>query len=479
MSPIFLPLVVDLDGTLIHTDMLHESALKVLREQPLAAVCIPLWLIRGKAVLKQNLAKRAEFRPDTLPYNQELLAWLQQQKKAGRSLILCTASDLAIADAVASHLGLFDEVMASDGARNLSGAQKAEALNVRFGQNAYVYAGDSHKDLPVWRNAAAAVLVNAGPALTEKARRICKIEKQFPPGSSAWHNWLQAIRMHQWLKNLLLFVPLAAAHQLHDGAAWQALILAFMAFSLCASAVYITNDLFDLESDRLHPRKLSRPFASGTLPAWQGVLLTPVLLSFSLILALLVGTAFVLWLTVYFVLTCAYSFGLKRLMLVDCLTLAILYTLRIVAGAAAAQVELSFWLLTESLFLFLSLAFVKRYAELSLQSDSGKTQVHGRSYRIEDAPLIRTLGVTSAYVAVLVLALYLNSNAVLVLYPNRVIAWAAVPCMLFWVNWMWLQANRGNMHDDPLVYAVKDKVSLLAGCGFGLALTLGSLEWQW
>ena len=279
--------------------------------------------------------------------------------------------------------------------------------------------------------------------------------------------------MHQWLKNLLLFVPLIAAHDVYNLEAWGALVLAFFSFSLCASSVYIANDLMDLESDRLHPRKRLRPFASGLVPAWQGVLLAPFLLLASLGLGLMVGTMFLSWLLFYFSLTCAYSWMLKRLLLVDCLTLAMLYTLRIVSGAAAISQNLSFWLLAFSVFLFLSLAFVKRYAELQVHKRaSGK--VHGRGYQVADAPIIQAMGIVAGYASVLVLALYVNSDAVITLYDHPKMIWGAVPVMLFWISWMWMHAHRGEMHDDPLVFAVKDRTSQMAALAFALVLAVGT-----
>lgn len=473
------PLVVDLDGTLIHTDMLHESALKVLRDHPLSTLLIPLWLMRGKAVLKDQLASRLKFDASILPYNEQLLPWLRAQKSAGRQLILCTASDQKIAEAVANHLNLFDEVMASDGQTNLSGIHKATALSERFYPTGFDYVGNSHKDLPVWQHANRAIVVNGAPGLADKARQVCQVDHEFPSRKTSPLTWLKMIRAHQWLKNLLLFVPLLAAHQFDNSSLLPVMIMAFFAFSFCASAVYITNDLLDLESDRLHPRKRRRPFASGLLPAWQGVLLMPVLLLASVVLAVQVGTEFLQWLVLYFVLTCAYSFGLKRLVLVDCMALAMLYTLRIIAGAAAAGTAITFWLLAESVFLFLSLAFVKRYAELQMSVQTGALKAHGRGYYTSDAPMIQTLGIISGYIAVLVLALYLNTEAVMQLYQYPAFVWAAIPFMLFWISWMWMQANRGNMHDDPLVFAVKDKASLFAGLGFALVLVIGTVGWPW
>lgn len=473
------PLVVDLDGTLVQTDMLHETSLRVLRDSPWDLLRLSLWLPQGKAVVKQNLAARARFDPQHLPYNEPLLQWLREQKAAGRKLVLCTASDDVVAQSVAGHLGIFDEVMASDGAQNLGGKVKAAALVERYGERGYDYVGNSTTDIPVWRHARRAVVVNAPAALALKAAGICEVEKVFPRLPMSLAVWRRVLRVHQWMKNLLLFIPLLAAHEFANTPLWGSLLLAFASFSLCASSVYIFNDLLDLESDRAHPRKRERPFAAGHVPVWHGLVLSVLLLAASYGIATFVGTAFLRWLGFYFVLTCAYSWILKRVILVDCLALAMLYTVRIVAGAAAAGLALSFWLLAFAVFLFLSLAFVKRYAELEVQVLAGKTKVHGRGYYTSDAPLVQTLGVTAGYGAVLVLALYLNSDSVLRLYATPELMWAAVPVLLFWISWMWMQAHRGLMHDDPLVFAVKDKASLAAGAVFTVVLALGTIGWTW
>ena len=473
------PLVVDLDGTLIRTDMLHESALRVLRDHPFYLLFIPYWLSQGKAVLKRNLSNRTGFDPSSVPYNSDLLDWLKQQQTQGRKLILCTASDHAIALAISEYLGIFDEIMASDGTTNLAGTHKAEALEQRFGHAGFDYAGNSRADLAVWQRARQAVVVNASAKVTRQAEDFCEVERVFPPLAVGFSACRKMLRIHQWMKNCLLFVPLLAAHQITNTDAWLALIMAFFSFSLCASSVYIVNDLLDLESDRQHPRKCMRPFASGLIPASVGVALAPVLLLSSLALALHVGSHFLSWLLFYFVLTCAYSGGLKRLMLVDCLILAMLYTLRIVAGAAAISMGLSFWLLAFSVFLFLSLAFVKRYAELEVQLLSGKQKTHGRGYYTSDAPLLQTMGMASGYAAILVLAFYLNSEDVTKLYKTPELVWGAVPIMLFWISWMWMKAHRGEMHDDPLVFALKDKASLQAGVAFAAVLAMGAAGWPW
>ena len=287
----------------------------------------------------------------------------------------------------------------------------------------------------------------------------------------------QVLRVHQWLKNSLLFIPLFAAHQWAHPGIWPPLILAFFSFNLCASSAYITNDLHDLDSDRQHPRKSKRPFAARTIPIWIGVLLVPLLLLSSFSLAYLVGSAFFNCLALYFFATCAYSWVLKRIVLVDCLTLAMLYTIRIIAGAAATHIELSFWLLAFSIFLFLSLAFVKRYTELEMQLLQGHQTLIGRGYYTTDAPLIQILGLSAGFAATLVMAFYLNSNDVLKLYHTPLLVWGTIPPLVFWISWMWIQAHRGLMHDDPLLFAIKDKASLFAGAVFVMALALGTVDW--
>lgn len=478
-APDLVPMVVDLDGTLIHTDMLHESALRVARDRPAHLFRIPFWLGAGKAVLKSKLASHTSFDSASLPFNIPLLEWLRVQKSAGRRLILCTASDASIALPIAAYLDLFDEVMASDGNVNLAGSNKAKALVARFGERGFDYAGNSRADLRVWRHARRAILVNSGARLLSEAARVATVEKKFPRAEIGLSAVLRVLRVHQWLKNILLFIPILAAHEFGAADSWYALVLAFLSFSLCASTVYIANDLLDLESDRSHPRKRHRPFASGLVPVWMGVLAAPFVLLASVLLGLQVGPDFMFWLLVYFLITCAYSWGLKRLMLVDCLTLAVLYTLRIIAGAAAAGLPLSFWLLAFAVFLFLSLAYVKRYAELQVQILQDKNKAHGRGYYTSDAPLVQTLGVTSGCASVVVLALYLNSDVVVHLYRMPEVVWGAVPVMLYWISSMWMQAHRGLMHDDPLLFAVKDKGSLVAGLAFAAVVAIGAFGLPW
>ncbi len=453
-------IAVDLDGTLVLTDTLYESVLLLVKQAFLYIFLLPLWLLRGKAVVKSKIAERILLNVALLPYNQALIDWLKEQKANGKKIVLATAADQRIANSVAHYVGLFDEVIGSDGKTNNASADKGQLLDERFGQRSWDYAGNSKADLVVWKSANQAIVVNASEAVIKKATQHGNVNLVLPAERVAPIDWLKVIRLHQWLKNLLLFIPLLAAHQAGNFDALWTLVLAFVAFSFCASAVYIANDLLDLDSDRQHPRKRLRPFASGTVPIHVGFILAPTLAFLSLSMAWSVSFDFTIWLVGYFTVTCAYTLWLKKLVLVDCLTLAGLYTLRIIAGAAAVSVELSFWLLAFSVFLFLSLAFVKRFAELQAQADTGSTKAHGRGYIVSDQSLIQTLGVTAGFGAVLVLALYLQSDSVLKLYAQPKLIWLTLPIMIFWISWIWLKAHRGQMHDDPIVFAIKDKASL-------------------
>lgn len=471
------PLCVDLDGTLVKTDMLHESAISLLKSAPLSILKLPwILLTKGKAGLKQWIARQICLDASVLPYNQNFIMWLNEQHINGRRLILCTASDQSIAEPISSHLGIFEEVIASNGMINLEGDNKAKALVNKFGSKGFDYAGNSIADIKVWRHSRNAIVVNASDQIIANVTSSHTVSNIFERDNYNLNVWMKVLRIHQWLKNLLLFIPLLAAHRLTDSEAWFSIFFAFVAFSICASSVYITNDLLDLESDRKHPRKCKRPFASGMVPVWKGAIAAPLLFSLSLIVGIYVGDAFSLWLMIYFLITSVYSIKLKQLVIVDCMTLAILYTLRIVAGASAIYGAISFWLLAFSIFLFLSLAFIKRFAELQVQLLNGKQKAHGRGYFTDDAPLIQMLGISSGYVSVLVLALYLNSPEVLRLYSQPQWAWGVVPVMVFWISWLWLRAHRGEMHDDPLIFAVKDKVSLLAGSFFAIFMFLGAIH---
>ncbi len=465
-----IPLVIDLDGTLIRGDLLQESALKLINKRPHLSLAFPGWLAMGKAQLKRKIADRISLDIERLPYNEVLLEWIRSERATGRHIVLCTASDAGYAQGVAHHLGVFDEVIASNGIDNVSAERKAAVLVERFGERGFDYAGNSRDDLAVWKRSRRAIVVNASRSVRAEAGRTADVEREIQYSESSMRNWIRAIRPHQWLKNLLILLPLAGAFQLDDLLLLKQALVAFVAFSLCASAVYVLNDLSDVESDRMHPRKKLRPFASGQLSPVSGVVGALVLLLASAALALSARPAFMACLAGYFVLTLAYTFVLKKRVLVDCIALGSLYTLRIVAGWSAVGLPASFWLLAFSLFLFLSLAFVKRYSELLVVARLGRNDIHGRGYLASDLPLVQSMGVAAGFSSVLILALYINGDTVLKLYSHPQGVWLTVPVLLYWISRMWMQAQRGHMHDDPVVFAIKDRYSLLCGVLFLLVL---------
>jgi phosphoserine phosphatase len=342
------PIIIDLDGTLIYSDMFHESALKFFCKNPLRFLGAVFLLAKSKAALKAYFAQNTSCDPSTLPYNQELILWLKDQKKTNRKLILCTGSHISIANSIAQFLGFFDEVIGTTHTHNLTGKNKAIYLERRFGEGGFDYAGNSNSDVFVWGKAHHGISVNASKNVIKSAQQVCNVVLLFPKKSISMKHFIKMLRVHQWVKNILIFAPLIAAHQFNDWHQWLSLCLAFIAFSLCASSVYITNDLFDLASDRKHIRKKLRPFANGTLPLWLGAILAPMLFVCGITTASYINPTFMIWVMIYYIITCAYSYGLKRLVLIDCIALAILYTIRIIAGASAIHNELSFWLLAFS-----------------------------------------------------------------------------------------------------------------------------------
>jgi 4-hydroxybenzoate polyprenyltransferase len=457
-------LCVDLDGTLIRSDLLLESLVLLIKRNPLLLFCIPFWLLRGKAALKAEIAARVTLDPAALPYNQEFVRWLTTERRTGRSLWLCTAANERLAQSVAAHLGLFDGVIASDQNTNLAGSAKAARLVERFGERGFDYCGNERRDLAIWEKARGAVVVGGSRRLEQAvARSHASVLQTFPDRTSTLRAVIRALRPHQWAKNVLILVPILAAHRANELALLSVGVLAVVAFCLCASSVYLLNDLLDLEADRAHPRKSKRPFAAGDLSILAGFVLAPVLLLTAVLLATLLPVKFELVFATYYALTLAYSFFLKGRVLVDALALAGLYTLRIIAGAAAVSVPISFWLLLFSVFLFLSLAFVKRFAELDGLRRQQRLRAAGRGYYVEDLPMLQSLGSAAGYLSVLVLALYINSPDIEGLYTRPKVIWLLCVLMLYWVSRVWMQASRGLMHDDPVVFALKDRVSLAIG----------------
>lgn len=472
VPPNLVPLCVDLDGTLLKTDTLHELVILLAARAPGRLFALPGWLAAGKAGMKHHIAEHVALDPASLPYRPEVLALIEQARAEGRPVILATAASARVAEPIAAHLGLFDAVMASDGTVNLSARSKADALVERYGERGFDYVGNHRDDLPILARANRGTLVSSRRSLRGAASRQHDAVDFVDDQTGGLRAWVKALRVHQWLKNLLVFVPLATGHDIGDPALLGNAILAFIAFSLCASSVYLLNDLLDLRSDRLHATKRRRPFASGALPVAAGVVVAPLLLLAAAALTLFLPPAFALVLGLYFVLTTAYSFWLKAKVVVDVMLLAGLYTVRMIAGSAATGIAPSFWLLALSMFIFLSLALVKRYSELR-QLDSDKA-LAGRGYLPSDLPVLLALGSSSGMVSVLIMAMYTQAEIVASLYPAREWLWAAPPLLLYWVTRLWMKANRGEVDDDPVVFAARDWQSLLVAALTGAAFLLAA-----
>ena len=452
------PLVVDLDGTLTPTDTLVESLIKVVKQSPLNLLRLPLWLMKGRAGFKEAIAAQADISAEHLPYREPLLDYLREEKAKGRQIVLATAAHHTIADGVAKHLGLFDQVLATESGHNLKGEAKLHAIQEKVG-GAFVYAGDSQADLPIWKAAQAAVLVNVSNGMAATVRRDVPIEREFPQAGAGLAVWLRALRVHQWLKNLLLFVPLLTAFSFMDIGKLASMALAFLAFSFAASATYMVNDLWDLENDRAHPRKRLRPFASGRLPILNGLAVAAGALLLAFVLAFAVSTGFFLMLLLYLVLTSAYSWVLKEYVLIDVLLLSILYTLRILAGSVAIGITTSTWLLAFSVFMFLSLALVKRCADLASLEGSGAAATRGRDYRVTDLVVLWPLGVGAALSAVVVFGLFISAPETQGRYGTPHLLWLVAIGLIYWLARLWIKTSRCEMHDDPVVYAIKDQGS--------------------
>ena len=464
-----LPLVVDLDGTLIKTDLLFESANRFIAHHPFRLPTLLRWLAHGKSHLKARLAESYPIDAASLPYNRNLLSWLSEQRRHGRKIILATASHKLLAHAVASHLGLFDEVLATEGDINLKAHQKRDLLISKYGKRGFDYIGNDVADLPIWQCAHTSLVVSSSPTFIKRVNIIGNMGKTFPSERySPIGSLVKALRPHQWFKNILIFVPLLAAQHADDLVSDLQALIAFGIFGLTASSVYFLNDLVDVADDRHHHRKQHRPFAAGNLSLVTGWLIWPLLLVISFGLTwFLLPPAFIVVLAIYIVLTLAYSLRLKQTAIIDVLTLASLYTLRIIAGAAAISVPLSFWLLTFSMFIFLSLAFIKRFSELKSAREANlEGALRGRGYEHHDLELVSTMGIGSGYLAVLVLALYIQDGHTSELYRTPQLIWLACPILLFWISRAWLITHRGQMHDDPIVFAIKDRMSWLVGLCF-------------
>ena len=464
--PVAETVCVDLDGTLISGDLFWESVIRLVIASPLVLLRLPGWALRGRAYLKRQVAARIAVDATTLPYRDEVLQLLRHERALGNTLVLATGSDELYARAVDTHLGIFTDVIASDGVVNMSGKKKALALTARFGSGQFHYVGNDWADVHVWSASRSATVVAAPARLLRSLTGRVHVRQVIAPARRRLGALARAMRPHQWAKNTLVFAPLITSHQITSVVPLTMGLVAFAAFNACASAIYILNDILDIEADRLHPRKKTRPFAAGELSIPFGLVSSALLLVAGLTLAGSAGSwALASILGVYVLVTTAYSTWLKREPVVDVFVLAGLYVLRVVAGGVAASITLSTWLLAFALFFFLSLAFVKRYAELA-----GNGRAPGRGYTADDALWMHAIGTSSGYMAAVVMALYVSAPDVTSLYSQPRALWLLCPLLLFWITRMWFRAGRRQIHDDPVVEALKDPVGYV--CAVALAVIL-------
>jgi 4-hydroxybenzoate polyprenyltransferase/phosphoserine phosphatase len=457
------PLVVDLDGTLVRTDLLLESVLALLRRKPQYVFILLAWLLQGKANFKHQVARRVALDVSILPYREELLDYIKTQRAEGRIIILATACDMQIARQVADHLKLFDSVLASDGTSNLSGESKRDRLVNEFGEKGFDYVGNQRGDLAVWASARKAIMVNPARFVRSHIASVAQVDLVFEDRKRGFVDHLKPLRPQHWLKNILIFVPLLAAQRLFEADMLGKALLAFLGFGCFASAGYLLNDLLDLSEDRHHPQRRFRPFAAGDVPLLYGLVMILALFGLGGLIGLMVSPRLLSVLWIYFVLSLTYSLYLKKVVLLDVIVLAGLYAVRILAGSAAVAIWPSRWLLEFSTLLFFSLALVKRYGELMIMRKIDGDGAKVRGYELSDAELLASMGIASGYLAVLVLALYINSDTAQVLYGRYKLMLLLCPVLFYWINHIWLIAHRGMMPDDPVVFAISDRISRILG----------------
>jgi len=466
-------LCVDLDGTLTKSDLLWESILVLLKSKPHLLLLIPYWLLSGRANLKRQLARHAGLKVTNLPYRSDVVEFLRAEHAAGRQIVLATAADREMVNGIAEHLGVFAQICASDGKNNLKGKAKARCLSELFREQGFEYVGDSAADLDVWRASAGGYVVGE-QSLVHRASAVTTVRRVFPTGEGSGKTWLHALRGHHWFKNVLLFLPLALAHKLNFGE-WLVTAVGFFLFGMCASGLYILNDLLDLHSDRGHPWKHKRPFAAGDIPIPQGLAIALLFLGCSLTGAFLMNVRFGIALCGYAALTLWYSLSIKKIVLFDVFVLSSFYTVRLIAGALLTAIPLSHWFLVFSLFFFLSLAMAKRYSELVHAEDLVKSGQSGRGYIGNDRELLLVLGVGSSFSAVVILSLYVHSQEVGLLYRKPGPLLLLCPIILYWLSHIWLKAHRGDLHEDPVTFAIREPVSYAAGAAVALAIAASML----
>ena len=437
-APSGVPLIVLLDDSLLVSNPLSESVAALIGERPAMLLVIPVWLLKGCAHLKQQLSSRGSLNASLLPYHEEFWEWLKKERCRRTSIYMVTSAGESDARAIAEHLGVFDGFVPN---YKHAGQSKTGTFSHRSGifDEVFDYAGSSFVRSEMW----------------SKKRSMFVFTRK----SAGPQTYASALRLNQWPKNLLIFVPLITSHQLHNLQSVGSALLATAVFSLCASSVYVLNDLADLASDRKHLIKRHRAFASGRLSLSTGPVLLILALSAAAALSLFLTPSFRLVLCGYLVLTWIYSVWLKRVVLIDVFVLAALYTSRLVAGSSAYGIELSNWLLSFSMFLFLSLGYCKRAAELLKMRGNSQHTTPGRGYLASDFEQVTMFGVSSGFVSSLVLPIYIQSNGVSALYRKASLLWLLFPLLLYWISRMWMLTSRGTMNEDPVYFAVRDRVT--------------------
>jgi 4-hydroxybenzoate polyprenyltransferase/phosphoserine phosphatase len=470
-SETYPPLYVDLDGTLVSTDTLDECLLRIVMHRPLILLLLPFWLLQGKAYFKDRVAAASAHLLGRLPFRESVLRYVREHANGSGPVVLATAANYRVARQVAMEQDLFTDVLASDERLNLSGEQKLAKIREHSAGHAFAYIGDDRKDIPIWRAAQRAIVVDTARHLQDQLKTVPEVVVIPADRKATPRDWIRQLRCHQWSKNLLLVAPLILAHKIASLPAVLACLTAFIAFSLTASATYIGNDLLDLPFDREHPRKRNRPLASSLISIRSALAHALYLLAFAFFLSLALLPADFVWMLLGYVgLSFCYSIWLKRVAVLDVLMLAGFYVYRVLIGAVAIQVVISPWLLAFSMFFFLGLGMIKRFADLVLAEKAGQTSVAGRSYVTADIDFFRSVGTASSCVAVLVLALYLQSQEVSKLYARPQLLWMVCPLVLYWNLRVWFVAQRGEMPDDPILFALRDPVSYVVGALTALVL---------
>ena len=473
-----VPLCVNCEHALFKTDIFHEAIFLLIKKNPLYIFLLPFGVLGAKSGLLQRLLQQVQINWHTMPLREEVVKRIRAARDENRQVCLLTSMPEPWARELSAEFTHSDPLLIDENAEE-GAARSARSLLIRsFGLRGFDYIGGGSQDLPVCEAARRATLVTSNRSTIARTKEVSSIEGFIPNDGATFTTFLKMIRVHQWLKNFLILVPLLAAHRLTSLGSIGTAALGFLAFSFCASSVYILNDLLDLESDRQHIRKRNRPIAAGKIAVNQALIAGLVLLVTATLLALRVSALFALTLGIYFAMTLTYSLRLKRQVIVDVMLLAALYTIRVVAGAVATAVVPSFWLLALSMFLFLSLAVVKRYSEMLVTLAQEKKYAAGRGYSVADMPVLLSLGVSAGIAAIVVLALYINDPVTGKLYPTTIMLWPVPTLMLYWISRVWMKAHRGEMHDDPVLFAMRDWQSLVTLVLVGLCFAAATIHAQ-